>query len=206
MVLQIITTIGSFASLMGLIFIILPSGQRLTGLQGFLLGVGMVFFVVTILFMIVMGRKSRIFRVRKEARIRKYMFKWISQDGRAVIFSRNLSWVRDEQMKDLLRRKAERNELTVCLPNRIQLLEDLEQAGAEICIYPELGYVPAASFTIVRQGRMDSRVAVGRMIKNKHVIEEFGVGEHPVFHVANDLTSIIIRFSHSRGNNEADGR
>jgi len=183
-----------------------PESEQLTSVQGLVLGIAICLFVGAILQEFWTWHKNRVLTLRKDSAIKKYMYKWISQDGRAVIFSRNLSWINDEKIGSLLLSKAENKELTICLPERINLVEGLEEAGAEICVYPELEYVPEASFTIIRQGRMDARVAVGRKIKRKHVIEEFGLGEHPVFHVANDLTNVIIRFSHLRDNNEASSR
>jgi len=206
MITRILMMGGSFASLCGLVIMIGRQGKGMTGVHGGVLGIAICVFMLALMQEFCNWRKNRVLTFRKDSAIKQYMYKWISQGGRAVIFSRNLSWVNDEKMTSLLISKAENKELTICLPERISLVEGLETAGAEICVYPELEYIPEASFTIIRQGRMDARVAVGRRIKRKHVIEEFGLGEHPVYHVANDLTRVIIQFSRLRGKNEADGR
>ncbi|MCI0562065.1 MAG: hypothetical protein MN733_26555, partial [Nitrososphaera sp.] len=90
------------------------------------------------------------------------------------------------------------NELTICLPDRIALADELEREGARVCLYPRLGYTPQSRFTIINKDRMDSQVAVGRRIRDKHVIEEFSLGEHPVFSVANDLVEVISRLTGSQ--------
>ena len=68
------------------------------------------------------------------------MYKWIEQDGRTAIISRDLSWVspRDTQLLELLIRKAEARELTIVVPSHTDLTRNLEAAGAEIVTYPTL--------------------------------------------------------------------
>ncbi len=206
MIMRVLTIVGSFASLCALVIMVRPEEKQLTSIQGLMLGIAICLFVGAVLQEFWASYKNRVLKFRKDSAIKKYMYKWISQDGRAVIFSRNLSWINDKKIETLLLSKAKSKELTICLPERLSLVEGLEEAGAEICVYPELQYDPEVSFTIIRQGRMDARVAVGRTIKRKHVIEEFGLGEHPVFHVANDLTNVIIRLNHLRSKNEAGSR
>ncbi|MBA7716071.1 hypothetical protein ES703_125132 [subsurface metagenome] len=122
------------------------------------------------------------------------MYKWISGGGRVEILSHDMSWVSDEEMKELLRSKARKDELCLCLPKEIPLSEELKKEGAQIYTYSELKYVPQSRFTIINSGRMDSQVAVGRRSGEKHVIEEFSIGKHPIFSVANDLVNLIIQF------------
>jgi len=125
--------------------------------------------------------------------IRDYMFRWISRGGRVAIFSRDMSWVEDDEMKDLLRAKARRDELHICLPTRILLSDDLQKEGAHIHVYPQLNYTPLSRFTIINKGRSDAQLAVGRAIEGKHLIEEFSLGEHPAFFIADDLIEVVMR-------------
>ena len=135
-----------------------------------------------------------VYRTPKE--IRDYMFNWISKGGRVAISSRDMTWANnDPQMHDMLLTKARAGELTLCLPEAILLSNELQDAGATIVLYPRLNYVPESRFTIIRYGHMDAKVAVGRMLAEGHVIEEFGVGEHPVFAVANDLVQVLKKSS-----------
>lgn len=202
MVKRIIGIVCSFASLFGLIIMVRPRGQAFTVMQGGLLTLALVFLVYTIFEEIKSYCEQKPLTMTRDSKIHDYMFNWLAQGGRAVIFTHNLTWGENKKIKDLLRSKAEHNELTICLPKKTTLVEELERIGAEVCVYPELDHTPQASFTIVRKGRLDSRVAVGRRMKNKHVIEEFALGEHPVFHVANDLTDIIIKFNRWKKENK----
>jgi hypothetical protein len=201
MIVRILTIIGSFASLFGLFFMIRPPGQSLTALQGILLGVAICLLIAAIILEIRDFYRKKPLFLSDESQIRDYMYKWISRGGRVAIFSHDMSWVRDEEMKELLRSKARRNELCICLPKKIPLAEELEREGTQICVYPELRYTPQSRFTIINKGRMDAQVAIGRRFGNRHMIQEFSVGQHPVFSIANDLTEIIIQFNHWKKSN-----
>ncbi len=194
MTLRIVTTSGSFASLFSLVLAVRPPDQPLTVSHGILLGIGIALFVWTLISDIYAWRRSQPLALREDAQILDYLYKWISKGGRAVIFSRDLSWVNDAEMIEMLRSKARKDELAICTPAIIPLMQELRDAGAHIYDYPELDYVPESRFTIINKGRMDAQVAVGRRIKDRHVIEEFSVGHHPVFAVANDLVEIVRRF------------
>jgi len=197
---RIITIIGTLASLVGLIFAIRRPDQPLNVLQGILLAGAICFFIIAVILEI-KYYKQRPLYLKKESQIRDYMHKWISRGGIAAIFSHDMSWVKDQEMIELLRSKARRSELCIYLPVRIPLADELEREGAQIFVYPELNYIPQSRFTVINQGRWDAQVAVGRAVKDKHMIEEFSAGEHPVFSVANDLMEIIMRFYRSRNAN-----
>src|SRR5207249_10642646 len=117
----------------------------------------------------------------------------ISRGGRVAIFSRDMSWVQDDEMRTLLGAKAHKNELHICLPQRIPLCDDLERQGAHIHVYPQLNYTPLSRFTIINKSRSDAHLAVGRAIEGKHLIEEFSLGEHPAFFIADDLIEVVMR-------------
>lgn len=197
LLLRIFTIIGCFASSLGLIFIIRSPKQLWTVGEGIILGILICFFLAAVILSIIDYIKRKPLLLRKESKIRDYMYRWISRGGRTVIFSHDLSWVRDDRMKDLLRSKAQRNELSICLPRRTPFVEELENIGASIYDYPELQYVPRSRFTIINMGRHDAQVAVGGSFKRKHLIEEFSIGEHPYFFIANDLVEIIRRHTQS---------
>ncbi|MFC1903736.1 hypothetical protein ACFLXJ_03195 [Chloroflexota bacterium] len=193
-IIHLIFTIGSFASLFGLFFLIRPRGEPLTSLQSMLLGVGICFMIAAITFQVWGYRKRKPKSMKKESQIRSYMYNWIFRGGKVAILSNDMSWVRDDEMRELLRSKANNNELYLCLPREISLSRELEQEGAKIHTYPELQYVPKSRFTIRNIGRTDEQVAVGRKYGETHVIEEFSMGEHPIFSVADDLINVIIKF------------
>ncbi len=193
MILRIATIV---AALCGVLLMIRPPQEPFDIPTGVLLGTTICFLVVAIILEIVSYCRTKPLLLADDGQIRDYMYKWISRGGKVVIFSNDMSWVRDDEMKELLRSKASRDELCICLPNTTSLADQLECEGAEVCVYPELRYVPESRFTIINKGRMDARVAVGRRIKSKHMIEEFSAGDHPFYWVANDLTEIVRQFSH----------
>jgi hypothetical protein len=189
---NILSHIGSLASLIGLLFTIKNPNSSFNGWQWLLLFLAITFFVVFIGVIIweYITKKPLIFKNAKG--IRDYMYKWIENGGRTVIFTRDLSWVSDDAMKDMLNNKARRGELTICMPNKISKVEEFEKSGATIVVYSSLNYTPLSRFTITNYGRDDAKVAVGKsMSSGNHLIEVYGNGEHPYFQVANDLINII---------------
>jgi hypothetical protein len=186
--------LGTVASITGLIFSLKNPDKQLNGWHWTLIIISIILFVLTIFFLTqdYLKNKPKLCKNKKE--IRDYMYKWISNGGRVVIFTRDMSWVSDREMIDMLNNKARGNELTLCLPNRFPLVNELERAGASIIEYSNLNYTPRSRFTIINYGRDDAKVAVGkRLTINKHLIEEYSIGEHPYFNVANDLINILER-------------
>ena len=198
MLVKIFFAFASYASLLSLILTIWPINQRPSTLQLSL------FALASFILLLVVGNElldyfrygPRLFT--QQRKINDYMYKWVSRGGRVAIFSRDLSWAGEDRIRQLLLDKARPNELCICLPERIPAVEVLEREGAQICVYPELDYTPESRFTIVNRGRMGARVAIGRAIRDKHRIDEFSSGEHPVFSVANDLVEIVIRLERLR--------
>jgi hypothetical protein len=128
--------------------------------------------------------------------IRDFMFDWISQDGRVSIFTRDMSWAQQEgRIGELLTAKAEHGELTICLPRRIPLTDHLETHGAHVYIYRELDYAPVSRFTVVRAGRDDAEVAIGRRLHGVHTISTYSRGTHSAFALAEDLLAIVERIN-----------
>ena len=200
MLVRLLSVLGSVASLLSLVFVFHPTGQTYTVGEGVLLGIGIVLSIVAVIseFWSYFHTGPRFYTTKRK--IRDYMYRWILHGGKVCIFSNNLSWVDDEEMKSMLRDKARRGDLTLCLPDKIPLCEELEKEGGKILTYPRLKLVPQSRFTIINEGRMDSQVAVGRRIKEKHCIEKFAVGEHPVFALAMDLVEVIASYNDSRRN------
>ena len=184
--------LGTVASITGLFFSLKNPDKQLNGWHWTLIILSIGLFILTMIFMIQDFYLNRPKLCKNEREIRDYMYRWISNGGRVVIFTRDMSWVSDQEMIDMLNNKARRNELSICLPNKIPFVNDLEKEGASIIEYPNLNYTPRSRFTIINDGRNDAKVAVGkRVAENKHIIEEFSIGEHPYFNVANDLIRIL---------------
>ena len=184
--------VGSVASLIGLIIATKSPEQNYNGFHWLLIFFSAALFIISIYWIIkeYLSSKSMIFSNKTE--IRNYLFEWIKNGSRVVIFTRDMSWVCDDDMRNMLITKSRNNECTICLPKKINKVEEFENNGATIIEYPSIDYVPLSRFTITNFGKDDAKIAVGKSIKNgKHLIEEFGNGEHPFFQVANDLVKIL---------------
>lgn len=196
---SLITTLvaqtASCASILGLYFTLQPpSGERpLWHWLVIALSIGAAMFVAFREITAHLSAGPRTYR--STAKINSYMRKWVASAGRVVIFSRDMSWAHEPATRSLLREKAQRNELTVCLEHPISLTDELQREGAAIIAYGYLAHVPRSRFTIVDFGREGARVAVGVKDGNAHVIQEFKSGSHPFFAVAEDLVEFLIALS-----------
>jgi hypothetical protein len=198
MIVRLLSNLGSTASLIGLVFVFHPAGQAFSVTEGMLLGAGIVLTVLAIVLDLkeYYGKRPKVLRTKQQ--IREYMFRWIENGGKVCIFSNDLSWVDDDEMVSMLKSKAGKDELKICVPSMVPIAETLKAAGATILTYAPLKVTPLSRFTIINCGRMDSQVAVGRRLDGQHVVEEFGAGDHPVFAVASDLVEIITKYSQTR--------
>lgn len=191
---------GTFASLIGLVCTIKPEGK--------LTSPGMVVLICICVLSLVLAiyEEIKLYRSKKgkvyssKENVRNYMYKWISQEGVTFIFSRDLSWVSDEEMKNLFRNKARNRELKLCVAESIPFVTELADLGAEIYTYKQLDYTLKTRFTFVKVGRIDCKVAIGREVKGSHFIEEFKATDEPVFSIASDLMEVL-----SRGNRLVKG-
>ncbi|WP_041633663.1 hypothetical protein [Magnetospirillum gryphiswaldense] len=190
---NLLSVYGSVASLAGLAITFREQGKPFSSLE---LALYIVAGMLTLLWSIMAFRsyyKNRPHSCRTEKQILKYMLKWISHPGRAVIFTRDMSWTNNDDVKSVLLKKAAANELTIILEHDIPLADELRAEGAKIVTYAGLRHTPASRFTIINKDRHDAQVAVGGKVDGQHVIHEFQQGHHPFFAVANDLADILIK-------------
>ncbi|HEU4703080.1 MAG TPA: hypothetical protein VFS37_11420 [Conexibacter sp.] len=139
--------------------------------------------------------RERPARFRDDVKIRRFMQRWIAREGRVTIYTRDMSWANDEQQTlELLTEKARRNELCICLPRQIEITRRLEQQGATVHTYEALERAPTARFTIIRHGRQDAQVAIGRSVDDVHTISTYSLGHDPAFGIASDLIEFLTRF------------
>jgi len=195
MLLRIATWLGTITSLIALILALKPIGQPLTALQGGFITLLAVCFIILVILDIRNFQNSSHRVLKNQNEIAKYMYKWISKGGCVAIFTHDMSWAADLKITELLHQKARGGELSICLPRRIPLANELEKEGANISTFEELHYIPQSRFTIINKDRMDAHLAVGRRIGDSHVIEEYSIGQHPVFAIANDLVEVIMRLN-----------
>ena len=189
---KLIALAASLASLIGLLVMFLPSPKDLPFWAIVLLASAVFFFVVLVVLEFQTHRGHRVYAATDALGIRKYMHEWIQHGGRVAIWTRDMSWAQNEYTRSLLIQKAARRELILCLPEQNELTAELAAAGAEVCAYgAKYLESPASRFTIAFFGRDGSRVAVGRISGDTHAIDEFSVGSHPAFHVAEDLIALV---------------
>jgi hypothetical protein len=68
--------------------------------------------------------------------------------GRVAIWTRDMSWAQNADTRRLLRDKAVRGELILCLPEENELARELAVAVAEVCAYGANHLdAPASRFT-----------------------------------------------------------
>ncbi|MCW3106589.1 MAG: hypothetical protein JWQ09_1095 [Segetibacter sp.] len=150
-------------------------------------------FVLSTITILYIDYKSKPKRYKNAQEINNYMYDWISNIGRIVIFTRDMTWTDEKRIKDKLIEKSRNDELIVCMPKANEFANELKGHGANIIEYSNLNYQPQSRFTIVQYGRNDAKVAIGKTYSKYHLIEEFHNGDHPLFHVAQDLVNILIK-------------
>ena len=183
---------GFIASLVGLLVVFLPSPTELPWWAIGLLIIATILFVFLVIIELRARQSIHVYAGNDANGIRRYMHNWIQHGGRVAIWTRDMSWAENKETRALLREKAERQELILCLPKPTDLATDLANSGAEICVYGA-NYLesPASRFTIAFFGRDGSRVAVGHAVGESHVIHEFDPRSHPAFYVAADLVTLV---------------
>jgi hypothetical protein len=192
---NIIVSVGALASLIGLVLTMHTPDAPWTGWQWGFLGLSGAFGIASITLDVFEYRARPVKIFKGPERIGRYMYQWIDRAGPVAIFTRDLSWVSASGVMDLLIRKAKDGQLTIVLPKKIGLSEELAGFGAETVYYPNIDYVIRSRFTIVNIDRVDTRVAIGRTDGDLHKVEEFSAGEQPAFYLAQDLLELAKRFN-----------
>ena len=189
---SVISIIGSFASVSSVVVAPLILRQDIpVGWKIALIILAVLLTIFAIIWVLKPDAATHNYRVNDQAGINRYLYRWIDSGGRVAIWTRDMSWAEGAKMAELLRRKAERRELIICLPRDIPKSDELKQIGAEVFAYGT-GHATDSRFTIVNYGQAGSRVAVGRRSDNRHVIQEYSAAdEHPAFYMAQDLVRMV---------------
>ena len=183
---------GSMASIIGLLVVFLPLPSELPWWATSTLIIAATLFVFFLIMEWHAIQNTHVYAGSDVNGIRRYMHKWIQHGGRVAIWTRDMSWAENPETLALLREKAKRKELIICLPQSTDLTANLAAFGAEICAYgDEHLESPASRFTITHFGRDGSRVAIGHAVGESHVIHEFDLRNHPSFYVAADLVAFV---------------
>jgi hypothetical protein len=187
----IILQLSAYASILGLYFTVSPFSEKRPNWHWVMLAI----FAILCLMVIVREVKNHLARGPKvygdPKKINKFMRGWVSSGGRALVFSRDLSWARDPETKEVLMKKALAGDLTIYLEKDIPISDEFKRAGANIITYDRSGHIPRSRFTIIDYEKDGARVAIGCSRNGKQIIEEFESGGHPLFAVAEDLAKFI---------------
>ncbi len=194
-----LSIVGAFASVSGVLIPLLILRQNTPWWAIALIGLFVLLTVSAVIWALKPDSATHRYRVDDQAGIRNYLYRWIENGGRVAIWTRDMSWAEDGEMAELLRRKAERRELIICLPREIPKSDELKQIGAEVFAYGT-SQAPDSRFTIVNYEQAGSRVAVGRRSDNRHIIQEFAAAdEHPAFYMAYDLVRMVMERANADG-------
>lgn len=190
-ILSVVSIVGAFASVCGVLIPLLILPQNTPWWAIALIGLFVLLTVSAVIWSLKPDAATHRYRIDDQAGIRNYLYRWIEHGGRVAIWTRDMSWADDDKVAQLLRRKAERGELIICLPREIPKSDELKQSGAEVFAYGA-SQAPDSRFTIVNYEQAGSRVAVGRRSDNRHIIQEFAAAdEHPAFYMAYDLVRMV---------------
>lgn len=188
--------IGTLLSLIGIIFAYSKDNKLWMGI---LIAFALIAFIVTIVSEYRLHKKA-IHSFKNDQEINQYMIKIIKEEGRAIIFTNDMSWAENNQyVKKILEEKSKKKELNIILYDRSLMTDSLEKLGANIFTYGETGYIPTTRFTIVKAGRIDSKVAIGKKVRGKHLVEEFSAEDGYPLHIAKDMSNLIMKYNAKTG-------
>lgn len=130
-----------------------------------------------------------------ELRIREAITKFISHGQDAAIFSRDLTWVNDEVL-NMLTRKASSGELALFMPGPVPLSEKLVESGAVAYYYGNLLRDPSSfdgipRFTLVRPNTDNSELAFGNRRGDVHTIYYSRNAADPALSLAKDIYRLL---------------
>lgn len=200
MIMLIVAQAAQYTGFLGFYFTLVPTDSSRPQWHWFVILVGFIIFLCLAAVEVKDYRSKAPKIFRSNRKINDFMHQWISSSGRVAIFSRDMSWAHEERFKELLKRKAENNELTICVECDINLTNELKQAGARVVTYGAYGLVPRSRFTIVDFERDGASVAVGVKQQGYHVIQTYSSGHHPFFAVSEDMVKLIARLSENDQN------
>jgi hypothetical protein len=191
---RLFPTVGTIGSLVAVALSLRQEGEQLSQIGYIGVATFLAFGFATLVSDARMYLRATPLRLGSDKSIRDYMYNWIDKGARVAVFSHDLSWVVDDEMRAMLRRKAEGGELALVMPTATIESDALRASGAELLNYSEFGYTIKSRFTIVNLDRADARVAIGHRVSNtRHDIQEFSAGVDPAYYLALDMVELIRR-------------
>ncbi|WP_316164743.1 MULTISPECIES: hypothetical protein [unclassified Bradyrhizobium] len=193
---NLLSAVGSYASLVGLYYTVRPSGS-FTLLEQVLLLFSVSLAGIHLFFEIMAMRNSMPQTLRSDLDIKNYMERFTHthghSGGRTSILARDMSWV-DPEMEQLLTELAQNRNLTLFMESPNFLSNKLRSQGADIIYYHEAGLAPSTRFAITNEGRADAQVSIGLKNKKGHLeVQEYS-REHTIFYLCSDIVKALRAF------------
>lgn len=189
---RVLSTLGTLTSVVALLIPPPASTVPWTLAQKAALTFSVVAFVATAAIEFLAFKKVRTRARGDREGIRKYMHRWIEHGGRVAIWTRDHSWIDEDTMRSMLKEKAARRELILCLPSMTPFANELANLGADVVAYGDGLGVPSIRFTIAHLDQPGACVAIARPNSDSHVIEEYTSSDHIAFHLAQDLVRLAV--------------
>lgn len=188
--LEVISFIGSIASVIGLFFI--DAEWTITKILLLVLLVILVFISGYILFV-----KKRTKICKTEDEINAFMKDWIKTKGVVKILSRDLSWVDDNIIDSLTKKKSD---LYLYVEKENDITEKIKSLSPDcnIIFYGDIGFVPNSRYTIIHANKPQKQLAIAikeKRDENKIEHEIYITSECPIdrklIEIADDLLQCI---------------
>lgn len=123
--------------------------------------------------------KKKVFVHSTPEKVHSYLYKWIKDGGRTVVFTRDFTWANcNQEMLAMLQEKARRKELIVCLYRATDITDQLKTLGAEV--YTHDLHDLKSRFTIIHYGTNCPQITVGsRNVQGAFVNERYDMQSNP---------------------------
>lgn len=189
---RIIANFAAFCSILGLYFSVSPISVEKSLIEQSILIASAIFITYVLVVDICAAIRENRKQYPKQNDINEYMKKWVGQQGRTVILTRDMSWSNTKDVQQILKAKAQSNELTILIETKTELTKELEEFGGNIVEYGRHGFVPRTRLTVCDYERHGSRIAVATKKSGKHIISELDEDNEPAFSLAHDLVRILL--------------
>jgi hypothetical protein len=110
--------------------------------------------------------------------------KWLAESGHMVIVTRDMSWILDEALNELVSAKAANGDLTIVAARRTAAFQAWEALGATIALEPQ---PPSVRFAVLRHGTSDARVLITRQRRGAVEVREYTPDDFPVYGLCMDI-------------------
>ena len=97
--LRALPIIGSYASMLGVALTLMTARDEFPWWAIFLIVLGFLLMILNIILELKSRSNTRVYRITDRQRIRNYMYDWINGGGRVAMWTRDMSWVDDDEMR-----------------------------------------------------------------------------------------------------------